>query len=81
MSLTAEQRRVAWVLAEAREESLEERPLGCAAINSVIDRLVAMWLEQDPEFSKEEFRFAANYRGESDGTTGYAMLPYPEPVL
>jgi hypothetical protein len=57
---------VAAVLAEAREEALEERPLACAALNSVIDRLAEVWAA-DPEFDAASFRLAANYRGMSDG--------------
>jgi hypothetical protein len=69
--LTGEQQRIASVLADARKEALEERPLSCASINSVIDRLVAMWQRDDATFDAEAFRSAANYRGYSDGTTGY----------
>ena len=69
-TLTSDQQKIAAVLADARKEALEERPLSVAAINSVIDRLVKMWAD-DPAFDAEAFRAAANYRGYSDGTTGY----------
>jgi hypothetical protein len=73
--MAAEYQRVAAVLADARAEALEERPLSCAAINSVIDRLTAMWGELDPAFDRDAFRAAANYRGMTDGTTGLSFLP------
>jgi hypothetical protein len=61
--VTPEQEQVAGILASARAEALENRPLSCAAVNSVARRLADMWEERDPAFSREEFCAAANYRG------------------
>lgn len=74
--MSREQGRIAAVLADARAEALaEERPLSCAALNSVIDRLCRMFGEDDAAFAAEAFRRAANYRGMTDGTTGRTLLP------
>ena len=73
--MTPEQRRVAAVLAETRVEVLEERPLGCAALNSAIKRLADMYTQQDPGFDAEAFKAAADYYGRSSGTRGMGYLP------
>ena len=75
MNLRAEYERVAAVLAETRVEVLEERPLGCAALNSAIRRLAEMYAEHDPGFDAEAFKAAADYYGLTSGTTGTGFLP------
>jgi hypothetical protein len=73
--MTPGQQSVAEVLAAARQEALEERPLGCAILNSVIRRLAVVYTEQDPGFDAEAFRAAADYYGLASGTTGTGFLP------
>jgi len=63
--VTGDQEKVAAVLADARAEALEERPLSCAAVNSVTRRLAGMYGAGDATFDRDAFYAAANCQGMS----------------
>jgi len=71
-----EREQIAAILAAARAEALEHRPLCCATVNSITERLADM-LAAPPHsgFDRAEFYALANYKGMTDGTTGIGLPP------
>jgi hypothetical protein len=65
---------IARVLAAARVEALEERPTGCAILNSAIRRFADVLDAKEhhigDDYTRAAFEQAAGYDGERTGTTG-----------